>query len=108
MLRSPKPCISVALIICQTVTLMRSGHHKGYAVVLILLFGMVVTHLGANWKILRDVFISHNDTQNTMTQEAFDDPTLAIVVANVAAFMAAWLGDSLLVCIGTSPMLVCL
>jgi hypothetical protein len=87
----------------QTVSLIRSGQHKIYATILTVLFISVVTHLVANWSLHRDIFILHNDTRNAMIQESLnpDGQPVVAMIANVAAFMAIWLGDALLVCILT-------
>lgn len=78
---------------------MRRGQHKVYVIVLVLLFSSVVTHFGANWTVLRDIFISNNDTRDTMAQVSLTERTTVNLVANIATFLAMWLGDLLLVCI---------
>lgn len=96
---SPFLILATRLSIYQIVPLIRSGQHKAYIAILVLLFIAIVAHLSANWSALRDIVISHNDTRNIMAQASLGGLNPIIIPANVAAFMAIWLGDVLLVCI---------
>ncbi|KAF5327291.1 hypothetical protein D9619_003918 [Psilocybe cf. subviscida] len=79
--------------------------YRHYVAILVLLFIAIATHLGTNWSILRNNFISHNGTRNIMAQASLGGLNPVDIPADVAAFMAIWLGDVLLISIGISHIL---
>lgn len=82
---------------CIVPLVIRGGQHKIYTFTLVLLYTLALIHWGTNWSILRGIFVSHNDTRNTMAELSLDELNLYDLFANTAAFMAAMLGDGLLV-----------
>lgn len=81
-----------------TVALLHTRQHRGYASVLILLFSISIVRFGINWKLLRNMFISHDTSPDAIYNAAMFDLSDTIFVANVTVFIIVWIGDLILVC----------
>jgi len=91
------------ILMYRTIRSAASGLRKGSNVflmlLLVLLYGLIMSNLSTTWSVARHTFITHNESRDAMATWLFDDPQSTILsqAGNGCGVVAILIADSLLV-----------
>ncbi|KAF8990220.1 hypothetical protein BDQ17DRAFT_390056 [Cyathus striatus] len=78
---------------------LRKGSNVFLMLLLVLLYGLIMSNLSTTWSVARHTFITHNESRDAMATWLFDDPQSTILsqAGNGCGVVAILIADSLLV-----------